>query len=300
MMNNGDTPESQGDELAALIRNEVNNQVKVLKNELMPNGVGGLMNEIVDQVANKIIPLLPSVDTGEIAQKTLELARGQMNEQAEKIGAEIESRAASANGSGGMGPGAPTTNGHEGHDHEGGGGGALLPPGYTFQKVGGASTMAQAMKAQFSMDPLGIMNMLFDKVFQSMEKWVTLNRQPNDVETLNKIQQRAPALFGMYVPNPWGPEFQRMQMETWNTAIKTKMGNSGEQTNPGGVPWNPFVPGAPPSGGYNNVSAAPPQTPIAVPGSPTGSDAQPTAPTMPGYATPSGGPKTMATMLGGD
>lgn len=301
MNQNNDVPESQGDELAALIRNEVGNQVKVLRNELMPNGVGGLMNEIVDQVANKIIPLLPSVDTDEIAQKAYELARGQMTEQAQKIGAEIESKAASANnGAGGMGPGAPTANGHEGHEHGEGDGGAPLPPGYTFTKVNGASNMAQAMKMQFAIDPIGILNMMIDKVFFGMERWVKMNKDPNDVETLTKIQQRAPQLFGMYVPNPWGPEFQRMQMETWNTAIKTKMGNYGEQTPPGVVPLNPLLPGAPPSGGYYNVSAAPPQTPSVVPGWPTVSGVQPTAPMTPEYVTPSGGPKTMAEMLGGD
>lgn len=305
-MNDNTIPDSQGDEIAALIRNEVGNQVNALKSELMPNGVTGLMSEIVDQVANAIIPKtremiraeLPVINTDEIAQKAYELARGQMNQQAEKIGAEIESRAASANGTGGMGPVDPTTNGHEGHGHGDGDEQPPPPPGYTFAKVSGGTDWKQAVKMQVGADPLGIANLLIDKVFMGMERIVKLNRDPNDVETLNKIQQRAPLLFGMYVPNPWGPEFQRMQMETWNTAIKTKMGNSGA---PGvDIPPNPFGPGATPNDASRNASAVPPQTPIGVPVSPTASDGQPTRVTMPGSVTPNVGPRTMADLLGGD
>lgn len=305
-MNKDNIPDSQGDEIAALIRNEVGNQVSALKAELMPNGVGGLMGEIVEQVANKIIPKmrqmirddLPVINTDEIAQKAYQLARGQMNEQADKIGAEIESRAASANGAGGMGPGAPTANGHEGHDHgDGEGDGQVpLPPGYSFAKVDGAPDWKQAVKMQLGADPLGIINLVFDKGFMMMERWVKLTRDPNDVETLNKIQQRAPQLLSLYTPAPWGPEYQRMQMDTWNTAMKTKMGIAG-------VPgeYNPLQPSAPPIGGYKNVSGPQPQPPPGVPASPIASDGQPIRATMPGFVTPSvGPPKTMAQMLGGD
>lgn len=297
--NNPDDNSAQpvGDGLMQLVRGEVSRQVEETMSKFLPEGgIPELMKQIAGVVTAQIT--LPEIDYDFVTKKTLDMARSEMGEQANKIGAEIEAKAAGAGGGNKNG----ATDG-DGHDHsEGDQGGSSTPPeGYKFAKVTGAANMAQALKMSMYSDPFTAVNFLFDKIFMSIDKWGAVNRQ-DDVTVLQKIRTSKPELFNMFVPNPWGPEFQKMQSDTWNTAMRVKMASQG----PGAYidpaqAYNPFVSGGPPSAEYVNPSAEPRKPLFGETVSASESSAPSTRVTVPGTTqvseTPKDSPKSMAEMM---
>lgn len=254
---NGGPPDSQGDAQMALVRGEVTKQIQEIMAQFVPGGdIPGLLNMIASQVVNQVIPQLPQVDYELAGKKALELARSEMAQSAKDIGSRIEAKA--AGGDNGSGPGPPTSNsaGHfegDGHDH--GSDEESPPQGYVFPKVTGAASMGQAFKLAVFQDPLTAINFIFDKLFQGIDKWGAINKT-DDVTLLQSIQQRKPELFNMFVPNPWGPEFQKMQQETWNTALRVRLGNEGQGTPAPGKVLDPFVSGGMHSAASSNGNSA--------------------------------------------
>ena len=292
---NGEDPESQGDELMQLVRGEVARQVEeTMKNFLPEGGIPELMNQIAGAVTAQIT--LPEIDYDFVTKKTLDMARSEMGEQANKIGAEIEAKAAGSGGNNGA-------TGDDGHDHGGGdqGGSSSPPEGYKFAKVTGAASMTQALKMSMYSDPFTAVNFLFDKIFMSIDKWGAVNK-PDDVSLLQRIRAAKPELFNMFVPNPWGPEFQKMQQDTWSTAMKVRMAQMGPYApvDPSQV-YNPFVSGGPPSAEYVNPSAEPRKPLFGENVSGRGSSAPSTGVTIPATTqvleTPKDSPKSMAEMM---
>lgn len=301
---NGGPPDSQGDAQMALVRGEVAKQIQELMAQFIPNGdIPGLMNMIAEQVVSQVMTRLPEMDYDKAGRRALELARAEMAQTAQDIGSQIEAKAAGANGSG---PGAPTSNGGghfegDGHDHGNGEGEQGAPEGYVFPKVTGAASMGQAFKMAVFQDPLMAINFIFDKLFQSMDKWAGINKR-DDVTVLQGIRQSKPELFNMFVPNPWGPEFQRMQQDTWNTAMRVKMASEAYPS-PGAV-LNPFAPGGMPNVGYTNGSNELPRPASAESVSPNESNEHSIKATAqasrPEFVTLNGGRKSMAEMMVGD
>ena len=306
--NNGGPPESMGDAQMALVRGEVAKQIQELMAQFIPNGdIPGLMNSIASQILNEVIPRLPEIDYEKAGKKALELARVEMAQTAQDIGSQIEAKAAGANGSG---PGAPTSNGGgghfegDGHDHGNGEGEQAAPQGYVFPKVTGAANMGQAFKMAVFQDPLTAINFIFDKLFQSMDKWGSINKR-DDVTVLQAIRQSKPELFNMFVPNPWGPEFQKMQEDTWKTAMRVKMANERihPSVGPGDV-LNPFAPGGMPNVGYTNGNNEQRRPLFGESVSPNESGEHSTGDTVqasrPEFVTLNVGRKTMVEMMVGD
>ena len=287
-----------GDGLRQMVRGEVSRQVEETMSKFLPEGgIPELMKQIAGVVTSQIE--LPQIDYDFVTKKTLDMARSEMGEQANKIGAEIEAKAAGAGGGNLNG-----ATGGDGHDHGGEGdqGGSSSPPeGYKFAKVTGAANMAQALKMSMYSDPFTAVNFLFDKIFMSIDKWGAVNR-PDDVTLLQKIRTAKPELFNMFVPNPWGPEFQRMQQDTWSTAMKVRMAQMGPYgpVDPSQA-YNPFVSGGPPNAGYEKPSDEPRKPLFGETVSASESSAPSTRATVPGTTqvleTPKDSPKSMAEMM---
>ncbi len=52
-------PDSEGDQHMQLLRGEISRQIEGLMGQYMPGGVQGMMDTIVDRVADKVLSALP-------------------------------------------------------------------------------------------------------------------------------------------------------------------------------------------------------------------------------------------------
>ena len=217
--------EPSGDRLRELVSSEIQSVIS----EMFPGGIEGTMNLVVGKVADEVIPRLPKVDVEAIAQRSAEIARTEMEQTAHRIRESLQTDTAPSQNNGH----APETPIPE------------APEGYAYSTMPHQVTPGERVRQSIQDDPISWINLLFDKTMTVVDK-VSAHRSSTDkLALLRQVQHEEPELLNIFVPSPWGPEFQRMMEQSYAAGLKAKAGGAGR-------PYNPFDWDGSPSDGYDD------------------------------------------------
>ena len=267
-------PEPSGDRLRELVSSEIQSAIS----EMFPGGIEGTMNLVVGKVADEVIPRLPKVDVEAIAQRSAEIARAEMEQTAHRIRESLQTETGPSQ-TNGYAPDTPVPE---------------APEGYAYSTAAPESTPGERVRQSIQDDPISWINLLFDKTMTVVDK-VSAHRSSTDkLALLRQVQHEEPELLNIFVPSPWGPEFQRMMEQSYAAGLKAKAGGAGR-------PYNPFDWDGSPSDGYDGepgVSRRPqPGERVSGSESRASDSGNTTEGTGGGYGTEAVRPVTMAELL---